>query len=69
MGVFFVQRYGVMMYFSQESVMALWVVYKKRYGVMMDPPPPPLTGLRRQNENSGDNLIVYFDPESPAVVP
>ena len=29
-----------MMYFSQESVMALWVVYKKRYGVMTDPPPP-----------------------------
>ena len=27
-----------MMYFSQESVMALWVVYKKRYGVMKEPP-------------------------------
>ena len=40
--VFFVQRYGVMVCFSQESVMALWVLSKKRYGVMKDPRPSPL---------------------------
>ena len=43
-GVFFVQHYGVIKYFSQESVMALWVLSKKRYGVMKDPLPPPHKG-------------------------
>lgn len=39
--VFFVQRYGVMVHFPQESVMALWALSKMRYGVMKDPPCPP----------------------------
>ena len=39
----FKKRYSVMVYFFQESVMALWVFFKKRYCVK-DPlhPPSPL---------------------------
>ena len=32
----FVKRYCVMVQFSRESVMALWVLSKKRYGVIKD---------------------------------
>ena len=61
----FVQRYGVMVYFSQESVMALWVLSRKHVYLSADwlchrfqksgvallsiPAPPPLTEIHASN--------------------